>query len=61
MYRIGIVGIESKHADYFGDILNIQKLFNGYRIYALWCGDDVGKTTQLSNNIEVSKIYDNCR
>lgn len=58
MYNIGIVGIESKHANYFGDIFNVQELFDGYRISAMWCGDDESKSKELSEKINVYNTFD---
>lgn len=58
MYNIGIIGIESKHADYFGDLFNIQKVFNGYSISAMWCGDDESKSKELSEKINVYNTSD---
>lgn len=57
MYNIGIIGVESKHADYFGDIFNVQKMFEGYSISAMWCGDDESKSKELTNKINVYNIF----
>ncbi len=39
MKKLGILGCQSKHAEFFGSLFNIEKAFPGYQVHYLF-GDD---------------------
>lgn len=45
--RIGLVGTDSSHAEYFLDAFNVEKRYPGQRIVALW-GADAERTRMLA-------------
>lgn len=56
MYRIGLIGIQSKHAEFFGRILNIESRFPGYRFHALWGGDAPELIQAKAEALQIDRI-----
>lgn len=57
VYHIGLVGIQSKHAEFFGRILNIENRFPGFRIHMLWGGDAPELISAISKEFHIDRIY----
>jgi predicted dehydrogenase len=58
MKNIGLIGAESKHADFFGTLFNVDARFQGYRVNALWGGDAPDKVPELAGKLGIANICD---
>ena len=56
MYRIGLIGIESKHADFFGSIINLEKRFPGFGIHGLWGGDAPVLIPEKAERLQIGTV-----
>lgn len=61
MYNIGLIGVESKHAVFFGEIINKNNRYEGYRIASLWGGDAPGRIPEMQNSLGIDIICDTYR
>lgn len=58
MIKIGLLGVESKHAEYFASIFNIKRAFPEYRITSIWGGDAPSKIRSFSIEHGIDYLMD---
>jgi len=56
LFNIGLIGVESKHAAFFGELINKRRLYEGYRISSVWGGDAAEKIPEIQKNFEIDYV-----
>ena len=65
--RIGIIGAQSRHVEYFGEIINKSSLFGGARVEYIWGGDAPERLEECAAAVGIenvagtpSEVVDSC-
>lgn len=56
MYKIGIIGCQSLHADYFSALFNKEKIFPGFHVAAIWGDDAPDRLRQVARQNGIGQI-----
>lgn len=56
MIKLGFLGVQSKHAEYFGSLFNIEQIFKDVAVTALWGGDSPDRIKHVSNMLKIDRI-----
>lgn len=56
--RIGIIGAQSKHVEYFGELVNKSSLFGSARVEYLWGGDAPERLEECAAAVGIENIAD---
>jgi len=54
--RLGFLGVQSKHAEYFGNLINREHIFEGVAVSALWGGDAPERIDSVLNELCIDRV-----
>lgn len=57
--KIGIIGCQSKHAEFFGSLFNVQKVFPGYRAEFIFGDDEPDRMPYVIDTAKIDNICEN--
>lgn len=54
--RVGIIGAQSRHVEYFGELINKSSLFGGARVEYIWGGDAPERLKECAAAVGIENI-----
>lgn len=54
--RIGMIGLQSRHLDFFATQINIEKRFSGVSVVGVWGDDEVERLPAIAEQLQIPAI-----